>query len=182
MEKSLFRKKTPRDSPATPYELIEPEIVHLKKGYSIRHGEKRKRKSPSWLVVLGFCGLAWLYLMDPFIHAWYKGEAVRAYVYLHNYGAGSLSDNLVKSGILTLEEADILNRRQGAFQDYYASPQAANDEAQTIIDYMKSVRDLHDGQYVNLSPVGRMRYFLFIQTGLVLPTNWTFLDPDVKSD
>ena len=57
MEKSLFQKKRPEDRPPTPYELIEPEIVHLKKGYSIRHGEKGKKKRPLWLVVLAFAGL-----------------------------------------------------------------------------------------------------------------------------
>ena len=76
MEKSLFHKGVARGTIPTPYELIEPEIVHLKKGYSIRHGNKPQRKAPPWLVVIGFLGLAWLYLMDPFIHAWYKGEAV----------------------------------------------------------------------------------------------------------
>ena len=37
MEKSLFQKDTPKGPAPTPYELIEPEIVHLKKGYSIRY-------------------------------------------------------------------------------------------------------------------------------------------------
>ena len=81
------------------------------------------------------------------MHAWYKGEAVRAYIYLHNYGAGSARrTDLVKSGILTLEEADILNRRhQERFRITTRRRRPPTTNAQTIIDYMKSVRDLHDG-------------------------------------
>ena len=183
MAKSLFQKKTPAQDPAAnPYELIEPEIVHLKKGYSIRHGPKGKGSSRLWLVVIGFCGLTWLYLMDPVLHAWYKGEAAKNYLYLHNYGAGPLGEDLVKCGILTFDEVDVLNRRHGSFQDYYPSPQAADEEAQTIIDYMQSVRDLHEGRYLSLSPIERMRYLLFVRTGLILPTYWNFLDPDVKDE
>ena len=52
MAKSLFQKNTSEDSQPTPYELIEPEIVHLKKGYSIRHGAKGRPKRPLWMVVL----------------------------------------------------------------------------------------------------------------------------------
>jgi len=179
MAKSLFQKKRPEDRPPTAYELIEPEIVHLKKGYSIRYGDKRKSKRPLWLVVLAFGGLCWLYLMDPICHAWYKGDAAKDYLYLHNYGTGPLMGQLTATGILTPDEIDTLNQRQGSFQDYYPSPGAANEEAQTIIDYMKSVRDLHAGKYAKLDPIGRMRYLLFIRTGLLLPTAWNFLDPSV---
>jgi hypothetical protein len=174
---SLFRKKIAADRPPTPQELIEPEIVHLKKGYSIRHGEKGRNKRPPWLTLLAFGGLLWLYLMDPLFHAWYKGEAIRTYLYLHNYGTGSQAGNLAASGILASDEIQVLDRRQGSFQDYYKSPGAAEEQAQTIIDYMANLHLLHAGKYQTLDPVGRMRYLLFIRTGLVLPTDWTFLDP-----
>jgi hypothetical protein len=179
MEKSLFHKKKPEDPSPTPYELIEPEIVHLKKGYSIRYGLRAKRGTAPWLLILGICGLAWLYLMDPVYHAWYKGEAIRTYLYLHNYGAGSLCDSLVASQILSAEEITVLNGRQGSFQDYYATPDAANREAEKIINYVTTVRLLHAGKYEQLDSVGRMRYLLFIRTGIVLPTDWSFLDPSV---
>jgi len=178
MEKSLFHKKSEK-TPLTPYELIEPEIVHLKKGYSIRYGPRAKPTVSPWLLIVAICGLGWLYLMDPFLHAWYKGEAIRAYLYLHNYGAGSLTDGLIASQILSLEEVDALNHRQGSFQDYYPSPEAADREAETIINYMTALHLLHDGKYEQLDPVGRMRYLLFIRTGIVLPTEWNFLDPSV---
>jgi len=179
MEKSLFHKKTPEGPAPTPYELIEPEIVHLKKGYSIRYGARPKPKMPAWLVLLGFCGLAWLYLMDPLLHAWYKGEAVRTYLYLHNYGSGPLADSLVATQIFSPDEVQTLNHRQGSFQDYYSSPAAANREAGAIINYLANVHLLHAGAYQQLDPVGRMRYLLFIRTGIVLPTDWDFLDPSV---
>lgn len=179
MAKSLFHKDAPKDSSPTPYELIEPEIVHLKKGYSIRYGPHAKKTTPPWLVIIAFCGLVWLYLMDPFLHAWYKGEAIRTYLYLHNYATGPLADSLIASQILSPDEVMVLNHRQGAFQDYYASPQAANHQAEVIINYMADLHLLHSGNYETLGPVGRMRYLLFIRTGLILPTQWDFLDPSV---
>jgi hypothetical protein len=179
MEKSLFHKKTAEGSPPTPYELIEPEIVHLKKGYSIRHGQAKKKMSP-WLVIVGACGLAWLYLMDPFLHAWYKGEAARTYLYLHNYGSEPLAESLVATQIFSTDEVNVLNHRHGSYQDYYPSPEAAKTEAETIIQYMTAVRLLHAGRYQQLDPVGRMRFALFIRTGILLPTDWDFLDPSIS--
>jgi len=180
MEKSLFHKKTAAGPSPTPYELIEPEIVHLKKGYSIRYGHKAQRKAPPWLLILAFCGLAWLYLRDPVLHAWYKGEAARNYLYLHNYGTGPLADNLIATRILSPYEVDVLNHRHGSFQDYYASPEAANRQAETIIKYITDLQLLHAGKYQQLDPVGRMRYLLFIRTGVILPTDWSFLDPSIS--
>ena len=179
MEKSLFHKSPEENSSPTPYELIEPEIVHLKKGYSIRHGPRAKTTKHHWLVILALCGVGWLYVMDPFMHAWYKGEAIRTYLYLHNYGSAPVASDLIATQIFSPNEVAALNRRQGSFQDYYASPETANREAQTIIDYMAALNLLHAGKYQQLDPVGRMRYLLFIRTGLVLPTEWSFLDPSV---
>ena len=182
MRKSLFHKEPPKATPPTPFELIEPEIVHLKKGYSIRHGAKPPKKAPPWVLVIGFLGLAWLYLMDPVIHAWYKGEAMRTYLYLHDYGAGPEMQALAASQILSADEIATLNHKQGSFQDYYSSPQAAARQATEISDYMANVRLLHAGKYQQLDPIGRMRYLLFIRTNLFLPTSWDFLDPTVSSD
>jgi hypothetical protein len=180
MENSLFHKKTPENPSPTPYERIEPEIAHLKKGSSVRYGPKAKAATVPWLVLLALCGLAGLYLMDPFLHAWYKGEAIRTYLYLHNFGAGPQADKLVATQILSAAEVETLNRRQGSFQDYYATPEAANHQAQAIIDYMTAVHLLHDDQYQQLDPVGKIRCLLFIRTGINLPTEWSFLDPSVS--
>jgi hypothetical protein len=179
MGKSIFEKQKPDDRPPTPIELIEPEIVHLRKGYSIRYGQKGGPKRPLWLVFLAFCTLVWLYLMDPIYHAWYKGEAGTAYLYLHNYGGGARATELAACGILSPDEIQMLDRRDGSFQDLYPSPAMAAKKAQTIVAYMKSVHDLHAGNYIDLDPLQRMRYLLFIRTGLFLPTQWNFLDPQV---
>ena len=45
---------------------------------------------------------------------------------------------------------------------------------------MTAVHLLHAGKYEQLDPVGRMRYLLFIRTGIVLPTQWSFLNPSVE--
>jgi hypothetical protein len=180
MEKSLFQKNSPEQSKPSPHDLIGPEIRHLKKGTSVRHGPNAKSSAPPWLVVIAFCGLAYLYLLDPVLHAWYRGEAISTYLYLHNYGTESQAGRLVATGIFTPHEVNVLNHRMGSFNDYYASVEAANQQAETIIKYMADVRLLHESKYQTLDPVGRMRYLLFIRTGIYLPTNWDFLDPGIS--
>jgi hypothetical protein len=182
MANSLFHKESPEEKPAnrkSSIDLIEKEIGHLKKGRSVRHGSKVSG-SPPWLIVIALCGLAWLYLMDPFYHAWYKGEAIRAYLYLHTYGAGPEVGSLVSSQILSQGEITLLNQRSGSFRDYYKSPDAAARKSDAIVAYMNEVNLLHEGKYQPLDPVGRMRCLLFVRTGLILPREWAFLDPNVS--
>jgi len=180
MGNSLFHKDSPEPPrPPTPFELIESEVSHLKRGSSTRHGPHAKTRTLPWLLVLAFCALAWLYTMDAVIHAWDKGEAIRAYLYLHNYGTGPLADRLAATGIFSREEIDVLNHRSGSFQGYYTSPDAAALKAQGIIDHMTAVQLLHDGKYEQLDRVGRVRYLLFIRPGVFVPTDWAFLDPTV---
>ena len=179
---SLFHKDTPEEKkPLNPYDLIEKEVAHLKKGTSVRHGGKARNVKAPWLVIIGFLGLAWLYTMDPFLHAWYKGEAVRAYLYLHQYGSEADITSLTGAHILSLEEIDVLNHRTGSYQDYYKSADDAQKTANTIVTYMSNVQLLHQGKYQTLNPVGRMRCVLFIRVGIVLPTDWAFLDPAVSN-
>ena len=177
MAKSLFQKDNTRGPAPSPRELIQPEIDHLKKGYSIRHAPGAKRKTSPWLVILALGALGWLYLMDPILHAWYKGEAIQTYLYLHDFGAGPQLVDLIATGILAPSEIEILNRRQGSFRNYYASPEAANREARAIIHYVTALRLLHAGKYEQLGPVCKLRYFLFIRTGLTPPMEWNMLDP-----
>jgi len=119
--------------------------------------------------------------MDPVIHAWYKGEAIRTYLYLHNFGAGPELQNLVATRILSADEIGILNSRHDPVQDYYPSPKAAGAQATEITTYIHNVALLHAGKYQQLDPIGRMRFLLFIRTGLYLPTSWDFLDPSISS-
>ena len=182
MGKSLFDKNTPQDRPPTVYERLEPEIAHLKKGSSVRYGAQRKKTSVPWLIVLAVCAFCWLYVMDPVMHAWYRGEAIRTYLYLHNYGAGPMANNLAATGIFSPDEIHVLDHRQGSFQDYYGSVDAANKQAETIIHYMDSVRHLHAGDRKQLDILGRVRYNLFIRPGIYLPTQWDFLNPSVGEE
>jgi hypothetical protein len=181
MEKSLFQNDSPEDKRTpTPMELIEKEVVHLKKGSSVRHGAKGASGSKPWIAMLALLGLAWLYLMDPILHAWYKGEAIHAYLYLHSFDAGPTAANLLASHILSEEDIETLNRRNDpSVRDYYKSPDVAVQRATVIIEYMAKVKLLHEGDYKTLDPVGRMRCVLFVRSGLVLPTDWSFLDPSV---
>jgi hypothetical protein len=180
MAESLFRRKTEeKQAPLTPHELIAHEVDHLKKRTTARHGNKPHRKYSIWLLVLVICALAGLWALDPIEHAWYRGDAISAYLYLHNYGAGKDADQLAACGILAPEEIGELNRRHGSYQDTYATPQAAARTAQTIVAYTNSVKQLHAGAYLNLDPVGRVRYYLFIRPGIYLPTSWNFLDPSL---
>lgn len=182
MGNSLFHRETPEENkaPPDPYHLIDKEIGHLKKGSSVRHGPKARNRTPNLLIVIAFCGLLWLYLMDPVYHAWYKGDAAQAYLYLRNFGSASDVADLAACGILSPEDLDNLNHRSGNYQDYYKSPDAAKQNAQTIIRYMANVKLLHEGKYQQLDPVGRLRYAVFIKFGIIVPTQWSFLDPTIN--
>jgi hypothetical protein len=182
MAKSLFHKNSPEDSSPkpSPYDLIGHEIGHLKKGSSVRHGTNVPASMAPWVIALALCGVAWLYVMDPVIHAWDKGEAVRVYLYLHNYDPGETVDKLVASQIFSPDEVEVLNHRSGSFQDYFVSPEAANRKAEAITTYMAGVKLLHAGEYEKLDPVGKIRYTLFIHPWIFLPTRWSFLDPTVS--
>jgi hypothetical protein len=181
MAKSLFHKEARQIPAPTPADLIGPEVAHLQKRASTRHGAAKKRAVYPWLIVLAFCVLATLYAVDPFIHAWYKGEAVRTYLYLHNYGAGPAAAQLVATQIFSRDEVQTLNHRNGSFQDYYRSPEAANRQAQAIVHYTQRVNLLRAGAYEQFGLLNQIRYFLFIRTGLGLPTDWPVLDPSVGS-
>jgi len=181
MGDSLFQRKPPAKKAATsPYDLIAGEIEHLKNRPLARYGTQPRRRMSLWLVTVAGCALAWLYLMDPILHSWYRGEAISDYLYLHNYGTGKDADELAASGILRPDEIVTLNRQHGSYQDSYATPQAAARQAQTIIAYVASVRQLHAGAYGNLDTLGRVRYSLFIRPGLYVPTSWDWLDPHIR--
>ena len=61
-----------------------------------------------------------LYALDPFLFSYHRGQAIRAYLYLHNYGDDRQAAALADCGLLRPAEVRDLNRRQGAFQDYFA--------------------------------------------------------------
>jgi hypothetical protein len=182
MGQSLFQRKTePAKGPLTPIQLIEQEIDHLKKGTSVRHGKKTKRMAASsWILALVLFGVALLYFLDPIEHAWYRYDAIRAYLYLHSYGAGRDANELANCGILRTEEVGQLDNMHANYQDYYDSPQAAARTAQAVVTYMTQVKELHAGHYAQLDWLEKIRYVLFVRPGLVPPKAWDSLDPGLQ--
>lgn len=178
---SLFDKDSGVDRPLTNDERIAPEVAHLKKSTSVRHGPgAATRTSLPYLITLLVCALLWLYGMDPVLYAWHRNDAIKIYVYLHNYGSQAKINALLATHIFTHDEISTLDARQGSFQGYFTSATEAEDQADSIVKYIQSVQDLHDGKYDQLDTLGKIRYVLFIKPGLYVPTSWNALNPAVK--
>lgn len=182
MAQSLFQRKPEQATgPRTPIQLIEQEIDHLKHRGSVRHGKTTKRMAAStWFLTLALCGLVLLYILDPIEHAWYRYDAVRAYLYLNSYGAGHDADQLAGCGIFRSEEIGEMNNLHGSYQGYYDAPPAAARSAQAIVSYMAQARELRTGHYARLDPLEKVRYVLFVRNGLMPPKSWDFLDPGIN--
>lgn len=178
---SLFSKDPEVPPPLSNLEKIESEISHLKKKSSVRDAPGSRKAAP-WFFSLVLLLCLWIYIMDPCLHAWHKYQAIHAYLYLHNNGSDKLAQQMVATGILNELEANVLNQRQGSFQDYFSTPDGAIHTAQSVIDYMNDVRALHHGDYDKLGLVGKLRYNLFIKSNIPLPTEWDSLDPSVRPD
>ena len=172
---------TPAPKSNAPYshELIEKEIEHLKKRTGTRSAQEIQRGWSKFLVVCAVLGLFWLWGMDAVLFSYNRGDAIHDYLYLHNYGNDAKARALAASGLLTPGEVKQLNARQGAFQDYYAGTEAAEKQAAELIDYMDQVRALHQSQEETLSPLNKVRYFLFMKTGLIPPTRWDVLNSSI---
>ncbi|HUB68347.1 MAG TPA: hypothetical protein VL981_12755 [Candidatus Methylacidiphilales bacterium] len=184
MSSSIFGKDPAKQPVPDPFarERIEKEIEHLKKPQSTRYGANQKMSLGIFTCCLGVFILLGLFLMDPFKYAWYRGDAIEDYLYLHNYDSDQKANALVATGILSPDDATILNRRQGSFQDYFASPAAAEQKAEDIIAFMKGLSELRNGPYTELDTLGKIRYNLFCRWGLIPPSSWTILNPKVKTE
>lgn len=159
--------------------LIDKEIDHLKKRQGVRNAQEAKRGWAKMLVTAAVLGVVWLYFMDVFLFSWNRGDAIRVYLYLHNYGDDQKASALANSGLLTPYEVATLNKRQGSFQDYYNGTGPAEKKAGELIAYMDQVRALHERHYDSLSPVNKIRYGLFMETGLIPPTHWSGLNSSI---
>ncbi len=179
---SIFNKDPGRKTPLPAYakERIEGEIGHLKKRTSVRDAKQKKRTFAAWLLTLVVLGLLWLFFMDPVLRGLKRSEAIRDYLYLHNFGSDAKAQALAGSGYFAPTEIEVLNRRQGSFQDYYASPGAADREADALIAYVKGVDALHRSDYPRLDLVNKVRYQLFVRFGLMPPTDWAPFDPAIN--
>ncbi len=159
--------------------LIEKEIAHLKNPRSVRHAQEQSRGISRLLMFGVIALLAWLYVMDPILFAYNRGDAIHTYLYLHNYGSEQKAAALAASGYFSPLERQALDRRTGSFQDYFVGTAAAEKRADDLIAYLEGVRDLHEDKYRLLSPVNRFRSLLFVKTGLNPPVRWDFMNPAV---
>jgi len=176
---SLFSKDPAARPPVPRYgkERIQQEIEHLKNRSSVRTAQEKKRSLAQFIscaVVFAFLGL---YFMDPFLYAYHKNSAIKTYLYLHSYGSEQKAGALAATGILSETEVHDLNRKQGAFQDYFSTPQRAEEAANSTIDFMNGLQALRLGQYEHLNPIGKLRYILFVRFGLPPPRYWDALNP-----
>jgi hypothetical protein len=179
---SIFSREPGDKKPLDPFarERIEREIGHLKKRAPVRDAREQSRRVGIWVTTLVVLALLGLFFMDPVAHSWERGDAIHAYLYLHNFGKEDKAQAIAASGIFTASEIDLLNHRQGSFQDYYSSPAAAAATADSIVAYMKGVADLHAQRYDRLDLLGKIRYQLFIRWGIDPPTEWDMLNPAVS--
>lgn len=160
-------------------ELIEKEIEHLKKGKSVRQARDSRRSRLGAFI----CGAAFILVglwgLDPVLYSYNRGEAIHAYLYLHNYGDDHKAAALAACGLLTPDEVHKLNVREGKFQDYFNGTAPAEEKAVALIRYMDGVHALHENRYDALTPLNKLRYILFIKTGLTPPIQWDCLDSSI---
>ena len=179
---SLFDNDPSKKDPPSAYsrERIESEIAHLRKGKSTRQGKGEKYAYGWFLIGTVILLIILLYVMDPLLYGYYKGDAIRAYLYLHTCGSDKKAKAVADCGLLSPSEIDLLNQRLGNFQSYYETPQQAEQKADNLVDYMQGVRQLQEGKYDELDWIGKIRYTLFVRIGLLPPIKWRFLTPSVE--
>ena len=175
---SIF-SRDPTSRARTVIEQIGPEIRHLQKGGATAREGARSSKMGAWTASIALFILLALFLMDPFLYAWHKSDAIRAYVYLNNYDSGSATRSLAASGIFSKSEISAMNDRHDSYQGYFSSPAEAEQTAVAIVGYMNGLRDLRAGRYQQLDSIGKLRYLLFVRMGLNPPTSWSGLNPTV---
>jgi hypothetical protein len=179
---SLFDKDHSAQPELATYgiERIESEISHLRNPESTRSKKIEKYVLAWWMVSLAVIALLSLYFLDPVLHSYQKGSAIKTYLYLHTSGSDAKQKALADCGILSKDEIDLLDNHQGGSLDYFSSPQAAEQSADAIVAYCQSVKYLQNGQYDHLDPLNKFRYNLFGRWGIPMPTEWAALNPTVK--
>ncbi len=175
---SLFHRE-PVARPLTIYERLAPEIEHLQKSASTRYGKGKSGGLTSWVIVLAISAVLGLFFMDPFLYALHRSEAIRTYLYLHSYDTDVTVQPLIASHILSKSEIGELDKKDGSFQNYFSSRQEAEEKAAAIVSYMNGLQMLRSGSYESLDPIGKLRYFLFVRSGIIPPVSWSSLNPTV---
>ena len=141
--------------------------------------DRTRERKAGWMAGLLVVVLSGLYFLDLPLHAYFRGEAVRDYLYLHHYGSDRKATELVDTGVFRAGELELLNHRAGSFQSYYAGPLEASRAADTIIGYLRGVDALQRGDYDKLDLVNKIRYQLFVRFGFLPPTHWSRIDPAI---
>jgi len=178
---SLFDKDPTQGPPLSNYDRIEKEIAHLKKGTSVRTAPGQQgRKIGSWVLISVILAIIGFYVMDPFIYALKKSDAIDIYLYLHNCDGKTSTDALLATQIFSDDEIRALNKRQGSFQDYFSSPQEAEAKAAAIVHFIDGLHNLHANRYDQLSTIDKIRCVLFVRNGLLPPMSWNMLNPTVE--
>ncbi len=179
---SLFDKNPSEPPPADGYSrhLIAGEIAHLKKPQGTRASPRERAvQAQTFFWVLGLALVA-IYCADPFLHAYYKGDAIKAYPYLCSLGRGDEAQPLADSGILASDELMILKRQAASSGDLFSSPDSARAVSDKVVQYQKEMDALHSGHPEQLGEFNKLRYEIFYHFGLSTPRDWTFLDPKVS--
>jgi hypothetical protein len=175
---SIFSKNAAARA-LTVYDQIGPEIEHLQKGEAVRDAMSGSQAG-AWAATIALCLLLGLFFMDPFLYSMHKSDAIRAYLYLHNYDSDNATNGLVSSNMFTKGEIAAMNERRGSFQSYFVSPEDAEHEAAAAVNFMNGLRTLRDGRYTELDPIGKLRYLLFVRIGVDPPEIWGTLNPSVE--
>jgi hypothetical protein len=173
---SIFHK-APVARAATVYDRIGPEISHLQKGNSVRDRAEARNKKGTLIASIAILILLGLFFMDPFLFAMHKSNAIKAYIYLHNYGSNSSTQALAASHMFSADELQTMNNRHGSFQSLFTSPADAQAAADSAANFMNEAHHLRYGDYDTLDPIGKLRYMLFIRIGLHPPIIWQGLNP-----
>ena len=179
---SPSNKDSGPNRPLGPYapERIAQEVAHLNKRGGVRHADGQLHGFRAvWPALLTVVVLLGLFFMDPVLHAYYRGEAIRAYLYLHHYGSDRKAAELLATGIFGPSEIEYLNQKQTPAQSYYPGPMEASHEADNIISYMRGVDYLRAGAHDRLDYLGKVRYQLFVRWGLHPPEQWSVLNPTI---
>lgn len=187
MSTSIFARNLSAGMTLSPHDLISHEITHLR-----GRGQSRWRTNP----FMASCRLAGtmvfsivliLYLLDPFLFAIQKTQAINAYLYMTRFGNPAAVQPLLDSGMFTERDQRLLAVRAQLpasewVKDYFISTADADKVMRDTVAYMTQVQALNSGHMENATPVTKVRYYLFRQFGIIPPREWISLNPVIEAD
>ncbi|MEM1058424.1 MAG: hypothetical protein AAGK14_04180 [Verrucomicrobiota bacterium] len=131
--------------------------------------------------VVLFGTLLALFFLDPFIYPIQKTKAMRSIVYLNLYGDPADVQRLAASSLLDDQDVEALMVKDGDYRAFFPGGTAeAREVGASALAYMEEVKAMHEGNVDALTIYNRIRYYLFVPTGLRPPKYWTSLNPDAS--